>query len=92
VSALREAGLEVGMAGLALQVEAGMPSGGEHRVGQIGVAESALPVGRIRRLRLAAELGRAMTAATKREHAGERRGCGKSGDGPSHLPAPAIAA
>jgi hypothetical protein len=77
VAALRESRLQVVVAGLALQVEARMPSGGEHRVGQIVVAEGALPVRLIRRLRRAAELRRAVTTATEPEQAGQQPGAGR---------------
>ena len=80
MTAADDAGGEVGMARLALELEAAVAAGGDHRRGELVVAERALPVDLIRGWRRTAVLRGAMIAARgeQRRQAERRNGAGRS--------------
>src|SRR5262249_50711173 len=74
---------EVGMAALALEVQAGVTTGGDHPFGELVVTERALAVDLISGRRRAAELLSAVIAAR-----GQQRDRERSDDRASHRNAP----
>src|SRR5262249_54630609 len=77
VTAADDAGSEILMAPRALQVEATVAAGGDHRRSQVIVAEGALSIDLIRRRRLTGPLGGAMIAARgEQRRETEHRECG----------------